>query len=530
MGKKFNVTGVCRPQDHYMVDIKKRLEEIKELIDMGEYFTINRARQFGKTTTLQALAQYILPDYTVINMDFQMLSHSDFENEASFVSAFARELLIAVRNEKDMPDNIRDNLTVLSSGLKKDAKMAELFGYLSSWCSKSIKPIVLMIDEVDSATNNQVFLDFLAQLRGYFNHRIERPTFQSVILAGVYDIKNLKQKIRLDKEHKTNSPWNIAADFNVDMSFSILDIAGMLSGYEKDHDTGMDVNTISTLIYEYTSGYPFLVSRICKLIDESITGREAFPTEKEAWTRAGFLEAVKMLLAERNTLFDSLNHKLEDYPDLRRILYIMLFTGRTIAYNPDDEAVSMAVMFGFLKESGGNAVVANRIFETRLYNMFLTDSELQNSDMYKASLQDKNQFIQNGHLNMEMVLKKFISHFDDLFGDQTESFLEEDGRRYFLLYLRPIINGTGNYYIESRTRSMRRTDVIVDFHGEQFVVEMKVWRGNEYNGRGEGQLADYLDYYHLKKGYLLSFNFNKNKQIGMKQIVLGDKLLIEAVV
>ena len=59
---------------------------------------------------------------------------------------------------------------------------------------------------------------------------------------------------------------------------------------------------------------------------------------------------------------------------------------------------------------------------------------------------------------------------------------------------------------------------------------MKIWHGNAYNARGEKQLADYLDHYHLKKGYMLSFNFNKKKQVGIKQIKLGDKLLIEAVV
>ena len=72
--------------------------------------------------------------------------------------------------------------------------------------------------------------------------------------------------------------------------------------------------------------------------------------------------------------------------------------------------------------------------------------------------------------------------------------------------------------------------MIVDYRGEQFVIELKIWRGNEYNTRGEKQLFAYLDYYHLEKGYMLSFNFNKKKQIGVKEIVLGDKILIEAVV
>jgi len=39
-----------------------------------------------------------------------------------------------------------------------------------------------------------------------------------------------------------------------------------------------------------------------------------------------------------------------------------------------------------------------------------------------------------------------------------------------------------------------------------------------------------MDHFSLKKGYMLSFNFNKKKQIGVKDIVIGDRLLIEAVV
>ena len=57
-----------------------------------------------------------------------------------------------------------------------------------------------------------------------------------------------------------------------------------------------------------------------------------------------------------------------------------------------------------------------------------------------------------------------------------------------LLYLKPIINGTGNYYIEAQTRDQSRTDVIVDYLGKQYVIELKIWRGNEYNKRGEKQL------------------------------------------
>ncbi len=76
---------------------------------------------------------------------------------------------------------------------------------------------------------------------------------------------------------------------------------------------------------------------------------------------------------------------------------------------------------------------------------------------------------------------------------------------------------------------MGRTDVIVDYLGQQYVIEMKIWRGNEYNERGEKQLLEYLEDYKLKKGYMISFNFNKKKQVGMRELYFGEKSLVEVV-
>lgn len=72
--------------------------------------------------------------------------------------------------------------------------------------------------------------------------------------------------------------------------------------------------------------------------------------------------------------------------------------------------------------------------------------------------------------------------------------------------------------------------MIVDYLGEQFVIELKIWHGAEYNERGEKQLTDYLEYYHKDKGYQLSFNFNRNKKTGVNEIRIGDKVIVEAVV
>ena len=66
------------------------------------------------------------------------------------------------------------------------------------------------------------------------------------------------------------------------------------------------------------------------------------------------------------------------------------------------------------------------------------------------------------------------------------------GRRYFMLFLKPIINGAGNSYVEAETRNRERMDLVIDYLGEQFVIELKVWRGDAYNLRGGGQPCSYL--------------------------------------
>ena len=249
--------------------------------------------------------------------------------------------------------------------------LKELFEEMGDICAASDKPIVLMIDEVDSATNNQVFIDFLAQLRAQYLKRFQQPALKSVILAGVYDIKNLRQKIRPEDEHKYNSPWNIAADFDIDMSFSKDDIAGMLGEYEMDYHTGMNMREMAGWIYDYTSGYPFLVSRLCQLMDEKVI-RECGSREA-AWTEEGFYAALRMILSEKNTLFESLIGKLHAYPQLDKMLRTILFTGKTFSYAADGSVIDMAAMFGFVRNCQGNVAIANRIFETRLYNYYLSE-------------------------------------------------------------------------------------------------------------------------------------------------------------
>lgn len=530
MEKRFNVTGICIPEMHYMVDIKSRLKEIRKLVDCGEYFTINRARQYGKTTTLACLKKTLSDTYAVISISFEGMGRDAFSDENIFSKYFLRLLYNSLKYSQQTGISIEmtEECRKRSEDNFSETPFWKLSDFISDLCVMADKPLVLIIDEVDQGGNYEIFLNFLGLLRSKYLVRTEIPTFQSVILAGVYDIKNLKLKIREELEHQYNSPWNIAADFNVDMSFSPQDIGGMLADYERDARTGMDIQMISGLIYDYTSGYPYLVSRICKLTDE-IVSQKPGSSLKTAWTREGIADAAGILLRKPNTLFDDMIKHLAEYPELDILLPNILFNGMEYAFNAYNAAINIGTMFGFLKESDGKTIIANRIFEMHLYQFYLSREILKEGKPYFPTSHN-HQFIKNNRLDMDLVMDRFLEYYTDIYRDADQKFLEKQGRKLFLLYLRPIINGTGNFYVEAQTRDETRTDIVVDYLGEQHIIEVKLWHGSKYNEDGEHQLIRYLDLYHLDTGYLLTFNFNKKKQPGKREVHIQGKRIVEITV
>lgn len=109
------------------------MEEIKCLVDKGEYFTINRARQYGKTTTLRALKLFLEEEYLIVSLDFQKIGDTKFRNENLFSLAFAKLFLRSIRG------NISGEELEISVGalagavqdISSSLELLELFEYLS---------------------------------------------------------------------------------------------------------------------------------------------------------------------------------------------------------------------------------------------------------------------------------------------------------------------------------------------------------------------------------------------------------------
>jgi hypothetical protein len=420
-----------------MVDTSNKIDLINKLIEKGKYFVINRPRQYGKTTTLYMLERTFAEkeDYLVISISFEGIGDLIFESEERFSKGFlnllSRNMLLEHSQLSEIID--KEKLTVET--------MDDLSYTLTKFIMKTNKKVILLIDEVDKSSNNQLFLSFLGMLRNKYLLRStgKDVTFHSVILAGVHDVKSLKAKIRPDEEQKYNSPWNIATDFDVDMSFSKEEIITMIDEYCRCNKITMDTEAISNELHFFTSGYPYLVSRICKIVDEKIN-----KGCKKAWTIDDIRNAVKIINEEVNTLFESIVKNLENSNELYELVKRILIDSEQIVFNPLDPLISIGLTYGLLKKGKEGLEISNKIFEEIIYSYMIS----------KIRTSSKNISLYN------------------------------------------------NY---------------------KYIIELKIWRGAIYHEEGINQLCDYLEIQSLEKGYLVIFNFNKNKEFKEEKITAKNK-------
>lgn len=512
MNKRFNTTGVCISKKHYMVNIEKKLKAIEKLVHEGDYFIINRPRQYGKTTTLNSLKNSLMNEYIVLTMSFEGIGDSIFENEELFSNKFIKLMVKSLSfSHKEESEKLKSIATNIND-------LGEVSDAITEFIESSKKEVILIIDEVDKFSNNQLFLSFLGMLRSkYLSRQIEMDyTFKSVILAGVHDIKNLKLKVRENEERKMNSPWNIAIDFKVDMSFNSEEIKSMLDEYCSLNNLNMDTAKLSENIYYYTNGYPFLVSRLCKVIDEDLL------ESKMPWELNNIIKAIKLILNESSTLFDDLIKNLENNIELSNYVFDIVFNGADKLYNRDNSLINQGVLYGIFKEENGLVKISNRIFEQRIYNYFI--SKLENNVNNITSYNFRENFINNdGSLDIEKILLKYQQFIKEQYSHKDAKFIEREGRLIFLAFIKPIINGVGFDFREVQIAEEKRLDVVITYNNFKYVIELKVWYGQEYHEKGLIQLADYIDNQGVDKGYLIVYNFNKSKEYNQEYVKSKNK-------
>jgi hypothetical protein len=312
------------------------------------------------------------------------------------------------------------------------------------------------------------------------------------------------------------------------MCFNPGEIASMLKQYVEETGIEMEIDAISQALFYYTSGYPFLVSKLCKIIDEEIMIEE----NRKRWDNTDIELAVNRLLKEQNTNFDSVVKNLENNKDLYEIVKKITLSGDKVEFNIYNSVIDLGIMHGIFKTACPFVRIHNRVYEELIYNYMATDfriKELLDTSVGNYSFEE-NYLTGAGNLDFEKVLLKFQEFMKKEYSKRDEAFLERNLRLIFLAFLKPIINGKGYDFKEVQVSEEKRMDVVVTYERKKFIIELKIWRGKKAHEKGIIQLTDYLETQGLKNGYLVIFDFTKKAgKVYKKERIVSNQKEIFAV-
>jgi len=263
---------------------------------------------------------------------------------------------------------------------------------------------------------------------------------------------------------------------------------------------------------------------MCKKVAEKI-----LPTQQlSVWEVKHIDQVAKIASKDNNTLFDVLFKNLENDVELYSLIEGIVLGSREFPFDMQNSLVSSAYRHGYIVcNQKGNARIHNKIFQERISNYLV--SKTGTSKIIEPPYNEEREYIKrNGRLDFDLVLTKFQKVIkekyskDDIF--KSDEFLENTLRILFLVYLDPIVNGHGFSFKEVEIGAEKRLDIVVTFLEEQFVVELKIWRGAKLHEEGKQQLKRYMQSMSINKGYMLIINKNLNKTF--KQEIEDEILMV----
>ena len=186
----FNTEGPVRADDHYRIPPLERIDlrAVLELVRSRKYFVLHAPRQTGKTSALLALRDLLNGggaggDYRCVYANFEV-GQAGREDTGRAMRAMLGELARRARVTlgDDTPDRLR------AAALETEGPDGALIDVLSRWARADPRPLVLLLDEIDTLVGDTL-LSVLRQLRAGYDERPGRFP-HSVILCGVRDVRD----------------------------------------------------------------------------------------------------------------------------------------------------------------------------------------------------------------------------------------------------------------------------------------------------------------------------------------------------
>ena len=496
----FNTEGPVRPDDHYCIPPLERidLDTVLGLVRDKKYFVLHAPRQTGKTSALLALRDLLNGggDYRCVYADFEV-GQAAREDTARAMRALLGELARQAR--VTLGDKTPDALR--SAALETEGADGALIDVLSRWAEADPRPLVLLIDEIDTLIGDTL-VSVLRQLRAGYN---QRPAGfpHSVVLCGVVDVRDYR--IRSSAANALvlgGSAFNVKSKSLRLGDFAEPEVRALLSQHTAETGQAFTEDALQ-MVRTRTAGQPWLVNALC--YDACFDDRAGRDRSRPI-TGDDILAAQERLILRRDTHIDQLAHKLRE-ERVRRVIEPIL-AGATEQSWSEEDLLYLRDLGLIAQDAGGAPRIANPIY-AEVVPRHLNAAVQAGLPHERAWYVDA-----DGALDVEGLIADFQTFFrehSEHWVQRFEQYQEAGPQLLLQAHLQRVVNGGG--VIEREYALGRgRTDLLIRWpqggRTWKFVVECKLRRGELERTIAEGveQTLGYMDRCGAEAGHLIVFD------------------------
>ena len=495
----FNTAGPVRHNEHYCLPPLTRFDfnDALSLIEMNKYFVLHAPRQTGKTSCLLALMDYLNRQgkYRCLYFNVEVGQYAREE-----VGRGMRAILgeIVSRAQTFLKDSFPQ--TIWQSVLDEYGEGAALNTLLTLWAEQSPRPLVLLIDEIDTLIGDTL-IAVLRQLRaGYDKRPASFP--QSVVLCGVRNVQDYRIHSAQEKTIITGgSAFNIKAKSLRLGNFSRTEVETLYVQHTDETGQRFEPDALD-LIWTLTHGQPWLINALAyEVCFEMTPGRNrSIPITMEMVT-----EAKERIILRRETHIDQLMDKLAE-ARVRRVIEPMLSGMGNPNLIPTDDILYVQDL-GLIRTEAGQLSITNQIYQEIIPRELTYSTQLTIPHQPAWYIQADNR----------LDLPKLLSAFQQFFREHSESWMErfdykEAGAQLLMqAFLQRIINSGGRVEREYGLGHLRTDLLVIWPHPgglQKAVIELKILYNslNRTLEKGLEQTWAYMDRCGTDEGYLVIFD------------------------
>ena len=509
--RRFNTEGPVRPERHYCIPPLARLDDVDRVLELVRdlrYFVFHAPRQTGKTSALLALRDLLndgaAGDLHCVYVNVEA-AQAVRENVERAMRVIVGQVASRARASGDgfLYEAWPSIVATFGDGALQEA--------LSRWAEESPRPLVLLIDEIDTLVGDTL-LSVLRQLRAGYDQRPERYP-QSVVLCGVRDVRDYRIRSSSGEVITGGSAFNVKAESLRLGDFSEAETRALLTQHTEETGQAFAPEAVAT-VWRQTQGQPWLVNALC---ERACFRGEAGRDRSRTITEAAIFDAQEHLILARETHLDQLADKLDE-DRVRRVIEPLL--------RGDDEG-------GF---AASNLEHARDIEYVRDLGLIARQDPVRMANPIYAEVVPRELSYATQALLVQEVawyvrpdgdldVEKLMGSFQTFFREHSEHWLgrfdyREAGPQLLLqAFLQRIVNGGGRIEREYGL-GYGRTDLLIVWPfgaGEvtRTVIKCKVLHrrhGLETTiARGLEQTAGYMDRCGSRVGHLVIFDPDPDK-------------------